>query len=239
MSAETWWIVGCVVIGVVGLWLVLRGRKRPDVIDSDPKRVMHRVTAPPPPNMPTRPTATGLAPLDHHVRKLAAEGNKIEAIKAVREHTGLGLKEAKDYVDAIPNVVPLANFGHGAPRDDQAMDEAMMRRAAWDLVAKGQKIEAIKLIRDNTNWDLKRAKDYADALEKTPAPSAAHALFADANVSELFTESPMVRRSIERAYEKGMSEGDITAMIVQLTGKSAAEVGPLVAQLRPRQKPIV
>jgi ribosomal protein L7/L12 len=29
-------------------------------------------------------------------------GNKIEAIKLVREHTGLGLKEAKDLVERLP-----------------------------------------------------------------------------------------------------------------------------------------
>ena len=30
-----------------------------------------------------------------------AERNKIEAIKLVRERTGMGLKEAKDYVDRM------------------------------------------------------------------------------------------------------------------------------------------
>lgn len=34
-----------------------------------------------------------------------AGGNKIAVIKAVREITGLGLKEAKDMVDAAPKVV--------------------------------------------------------------------------------------------------------------------------------------
>jgi ribosomal protein L7/L12 len=238
MSAETWWIVGCVVVGVIGLWLVLRGRRRPDVIDSDPRQVMHSVKAPPPSTMPT--TAT-LAPLDHHVRKLVAEGNKIEAIKAVREHTGLGLKEAKDYVEAIPNVVPLANFGHGDPVAQELKDEATVRAAAWQLVAKGQKIEAIKLIRENTGWDLKRSKDYADALEGTPAPpqpTATQALFANTDLSEL-ADMPIVRRAIERAHEKGMSTRDITAMIVKLTGKGEAEVTALVERMKPSQSPIV
>lgn len=38
---------------------------------------------------------------DSEVRTLIAHGNKIAAIKRVRDMTGLGLKEAKDYVDAI------------------------------------------------------------------------------------------------------------------------------------------
>lgn len=238
MSAETLWIVGCVVVGVIGLFLVLRGRKRAEVVGGDQKPIASRsVTAPP---SSAQPVTTTLSPLDHHVRKLAAEGNKIEAIKAVREHTGLGLKEAKDYVEAIPGVVPLANFGHAAPGDQGLKDEAMVREAAWQLVAKGQKIEAIKLIRENTGWDLKRSKEYADALEGTPTPrpTGAQVLFVDTNLSEL-ADSPFVRRAIERAHEKGMSMQDITAMIVKLTGKSEAEVAALVERMKPSQSPIV
>ncbi len=50
----------------------------------------------------------GIADLDDapsivslRVRHLAIEGNKIGAIKALREETGMGLKEAKDTVDAL------------------------------------------------------------------------------------------------------------------------------------------
>jgi Ribosomal protein L7/L12 C-terminal domain len=180
MSAEIWWIVGCVVIGAIGLWLVLRGR-RAEVVGGDQKPIRSRPVTSPPPS--PHPTTTTLSPLDHHVRILAAEGNKIEAIKAVREHTGLGLKEAKDYVEAIPNVVPLANFA------------------------------------------------------QTPQPTGTQALFASADLGEL-AETPIVRRAIERAYEKGMSAADITAMIVKLTGKSEAEVAALVESKRPSQSPI-
>jgi ribosomal protein L7/L12 len=35
------------------------------------------------------------------VRRLAMQGNKIAAIKLLREETGLGLKEAKDIVDRL------------------------------------------------------------------------------------------------------------------------------------------
>jgi hypothetical protein len=185
MSAETWWIVGCVVIGVIGLWLVLRGR-RAEVVGGDQKPTRSRPVTPPP-SSPQPMTGT-LSPLDHHVRKLAAEGKKIEAIKAVREHTGLGLKEAKDYVEAIPNVVPLANFGHGAP--------------------------------------------------PPPQQSAVQALFASADINDL-AQSPVIRRAIERAHEKGMSTQDIAAQIAKVTGKSEAEVAALVERMRSGQKPIV
>ena len=36
---------------------------------------------------------------------LEAGGNKVSVIKAVREITGLGLKEAKDVVDGAPKAV--------------------------------------------------------------------------------------------------------------------------------------
>lgn len=181
MSAETWWIVGCVVVGVIGLWLMLRGRKRPEVIGGDQQPTTSRPVPTPPASSP--PMTTTLSPLGHHVRKLAADGNKIEAIKAVREHTGLGLKEAKDYVEAIPNVVPLANFGHGAPA------------------------------------------------------TGTQALFADGDLGEL-ADSPLVRRAVQRAFEQGLSEAELTAMIVKLTGKGDAEVRALIGRLKPSQSPI-
>ena len=40
-------------------------------------------------------------PPDAEVRRLVETGHKIEAIKLVRQQTGLGLKEAKDQVDAL------------------------------------------------------------------------------------------------------------------------------------------
>lgn len=39
--------------------------------------------------------------LHAEVRKLMAAGEKLEAIKLVRQRTGLGLKEAKDYVERL------------------------------------------------------------------------------------------------------------------------------------------
>ncbi|MFZ2295298.1 MAG: 50S ribosomal protein L7/L12 [Polaromonas sp.] len=50
---------------------------------------------------------------DFNVVLLEAGANKVQVIKAVREITGLGLKEAKDLVDGAPK-----NVKEGAPKAD-------------------------------------------------------------------------------------------------------------------------
>ncbi len=47
------------------------------------------------------PRAVPPQELEAEVRVMLANGEKIEAIKLVREVTGLGLKEAKDYVEGL------------------------------------------------------------------------------------------------------------------------------------------
>ncbi len=51
-------------------------------------------------------------------------GQKISAIKAVREITGLGLKEAKDMVDAAPKTIK-----EGAKKDDAEKMKAQLEEA--------------------------------------------------------------------------------------------------------------
>ncbi len=46
-----------------------------------------------------------LKELEDQVRALIAQGRKVEAVKRVRETTGWGLKQSKDYVDALSEVV--------------------------------------------------------------------------------------------------------------------------------------
>ncbi len=59
---------------------------------------------------------TGLAPdVEAEVRGLIASNKKIQAVKVVREHTGFGLKDAKDLVDAIAAGRIAAPSGYPAP----------------------------------------------------------------------------------------------------------------------------
>jgi hypothetical protein len=73
-------LVAAVVVVVLMLWL----RRGQDVV----------VVPPVPPTQ-----LGGDMPAD--VQALLAQGKKLEAIKRVRELTGLGLKEAKDYVEQL------------------------------------------------------------------------------------------------------------------------------------------
>src|SRR5262245_34604280 len=49
---------------------------------------------------------------ESELREMVARGQKIEAIKRVRELTGLGLKEAKDYVELLPRAATVAGTGY-------------------------------------------------------------------------------------------------------------------------------
>ena len=74
---------------------------------------------------------------------VSAGEKKIEVIKEVRALTGLGLKEAKDLVEAAPKAV----------KEGVTKDEA-------------EKIKVIKVVREITGLGLKEAKDLVEAAPK-------------------------------------------------------------------------
>ena len=92
------YIVGLAVLFVIGaLWWFL-GRKK-----SSEKPFTGNVESGNPTPTPRVRDATNFATGegDADVCALIAAGKKIEAIKRVRQRTGLGLKEAKDYVERL------------------------------------------------------------------------------------------------------------------------------------------
>lgn len=96
---------------------------------------------------------------DHlaRVRDLAASGKKIHAIKELRQHTGMGLAEAKAYVDAL-----TATGEPPAPPREGVSEETLAR--VRELAATGEVVLAVKTVRAETGWGLKRAKDFVDGL---------------------------------------------------------------------------
>jgi ribosomal protein L7/L12 len=109
--------------------------------------------------------ATQIAAQDlAEISALMVRGNKIEAIKRYRELSGVGLKEAKDYVEAMPLAafqdLPAPAESASTPVDVSEHDLAEISA----LVARGNKIEAIKRYRGLSGVGLKEAKDYVEAM---------------------------------------------------------------------------
>ena len=151
------WIVAGVVLLILRLWLAFGRRGDRDLLAPPPS--LRTAPRPAPSVAPAEP-APEPVDLETQLRALLATGRKIEAIKRAREATGLGLAEAKDWVEAIERgaefeVPPLAAE---APAD--AYDEV---RA---LVAAGAKIEAIKRLRAATGLGLAEAKARVEAIER-------------------------------------------------------------------------
>jgi ribosomal protein L7/L12 len=104
------------------------------------------------------------------IQELVRAGKKIEAIKLVRAQTGLGLKEAKDAVEAIERgeTVELTLRATSTTQVVSGVDLDQIT----ELLLQGKKIEAIKLVREQTGLGLKEAKDVIDAIEATGRPTA-------------------------------------------------------------------
>ncbi|WP_067126969.1 ribosomal protein L7/L12 [Microtetraspora malaysiensis] len=95
--------------------------------------------------------------LQERVRALCAEGKKIHAIKALRDGTGLSLKDAKDVVDALDAGRPVPT----TQPDGQPGDLASRVR---ELKAAGRAEQAVFLVRGETGMTQAEAETFVDAL---------------------------------------------------------------------------
>ena len=175
---EIVWIIGIVVglIAVVAiLAAALRGMrpKIPETQTFTPVPVMRSSTA-----SPTTATPAGISPeVIAQIDRLMAAGQKIQAIKVLRDHAKLGLKEAKDRIDhwsisttaahiaAVSNTSPTRSSIPSAHPSGPARSTVPAAVAAEvdRLIAGNQKINAIKLVRQHTGLGLKEAKDIVDS----------------------------------------------------------------------------
>ena len=97
-------------------------------------------------------------PLPEDVRLTLSAGQKLEAIRLLREHTGLDLAEAKAAVES------------GALASDaaQAAPVETLPPVVVVALAQGNKVEAIRLLREARGLGLKEAKDTVDAFQRGP-----------------------------------------------------------------------
>ncbi|MFC4307326.1 ribosomal protein L7/L12 [Cohnella boryungensis] len=111
---QAWEIVGVAAIGLVLLLLikVFSLQRQLDEVKLDLEWLRNRPERsgfyPPIAASASSPDASNaeerhdpVAKLQDRLRILVAEGKKIQAIKEYREARGVGLKEAKDYVDSL------------------------------------------------------------------------------------------------------------------------------------------
>lgn len=119
---------------------------------------------------PTGPLAwrsPGLLPpvsaeLQQRVRELYAAGRPVEAIKLIREHTGLGLKEAKSLGDALSSGRPLP-VAPGHSRFDLAS-------RVRELKAAGRTEQAVFLVRGETGMGQAEAERFVEAVDPEESP---------------------------------------------------------------------
>jgi ribosomal protein L7/L12 len=110
---------------------------------------------------------TGL-PLDKlaELKRLVQSGQKIEAVKLFRETFGVGLKQAKDAVEALEAEQPVVfTSARAGPPGAAEADQSARIAEILQLSRSGRKIEAIKLFRQTFGVGLKQAKDAVEALE--------------------------------------------------------------------------
>lgn len=109
-------------------------------------------------------------------RELAEQGKKIDAIKLVRQSTNWGLKEAKEYVEALQAGASVSFVQSGTVRAPQAASfSPAVANQVRELADQGKTIEAIKLVRQYTAWGLKEASEYVKVLQTDPSVAGVQA----------------------------------------------------------------
>ncbi|WP_372968031.1 ribosomal protein L7/L12 [Microbacterium sp.] len=168
-------VIAAVVVGVVIIGAALRSMrpKAPEPHVFTPSPTMARSVAS---TSTSTASASQLTPSAiAEVDRLVAAGQKIQAIKLYRQHTGARLQEAKDRIDhwSVSTTAPhLAAVSHAAAASSSITATPSSVRGALPasvvsevdrLIAGDQKIHAIKLVREHTGFGLKQAKDIVEA----------------------------------------------------------------------------
>ena len=85
-------------------------------------------------------------------------GNKIEAIKMLREQLGISLIEAKDLVEKVSS----SDIESGGNKINQSTNSVSER--ALNFLRQGKKIDAIKVVREETGLGLKDSKELIEKV---------------------------------------------------------------------------
>ena len=143
-----YWLVILVILALIGFVMVSR------------RNVRSRVD----------PTEVTISPdLAREVKQLYLANKKLEAVKALRAATGLGLADAvriADKLGAAGKPKPAAGAAAGPTTAASVAGQIGPdhRDELRSLVAAGQQVQAIKRVRELTGMGLQDAKDYVDGL---------------------------------------------------------------------------
>jgi hypothetical protein len=96
------WAIILLGLGSLGFLFMLVGRRGNRDLTRAPSTLAPRAAPAPSFTLPPLPNPEGIPPdIVAELRAMIANGQKIHAIKRVRELTGCGLAEAKDWVDRL------------------------------------------------------------------------------------------------------------------------------------------
>jgi ribosomal protein L7/L12 len=107
-----------------------------------------------------------MSALAQQISALVREGRMIDAIKTLNGASGIGLRAAKEALEADASVAGVERLLRGdATARATVVASAEVRR----LAAAGQMLAAIKQLRKETVLGLKEAKDEVDKLPRPPS----------------------------------------------------------------------
>lgn len=143
---------------------------------------------------------------NHHqlqeIRLLLQQNRKVEAVKYVKDHSNLGLKESKDFVDQFENQAQFfsSEYAH-QDTDDLSTPRPIQHHEILSLIHQGRKIEAIKLVMDQSHLGLKDAKDFVEELAENP----------DSNILDFESDQDFYQRSHPqyKSIQTNYSTGEI------------------------------
>lgn len=98
------------------------------------------------------------------IAELIQQGRKIEAIKLLRDTTGLGLKQAKEEIERRSSEMSDQASPPDLSHPGSGSGLGQISKEVEDLARAGKKIEAIKLLRERTGMGLKEAKEQVEEL---------------------------------------------------------------------------
>lgn len=152
-------------------------------------------------------------------------GRKLEAIKAYRDYTNVGLREAKDTIEYVMNVIENPKSDKRAYSQENGIDwTAINHPDVQDAISLGNKIEAIKHYRTHTKVGLKEAKDAIDYAFDHPEEAERKKRSPVNNLSDGGVRDLVEEGRIEEAIEiyrtfTGMDEYSARAAVERIRGE--------------------